>query len=62
MKTIIAAAIALTVSQAMATTTARPTPQPSMQQQIEALKNQVAALQQQIDPSGPGGYSKSVFR
>jgi uncharacterized protein YceH (UPF0502 family) len=49
MKIIIAAAVALTVSQAFATTTAKPAPQPTVQAQIEALKSQVAALQSQVD-------------
>ena len=48
MKTIFAGAVvALTLTPALAVTPAAP--QPSVQAQIAALKNQVASLQQQVD-------------
>ena len=48
MKSIVACAVAaLTLTPALAVTPA--TPQPSVQAQIETLKQQVAALQSQVD-------------
>ena len=51
MKTVLSLAVvaALTWTPALAVTSAAPTAPPTVQAQIDALKSQVAALQQQVD-------------